>query len=132
MKTVMTLGILAQVLITNAQVYYSPISYRPTYEMEVEELHTMIFINEEDSTIVFHNATYEGEITNLKIDSVKLKDWMFQPDKSIKTYFCTDVDEYKYTYNVYVLDLIKKYNTIRLIYRWDDISIEEYSYVVKE
>ena len=114
----------------SGQVYYSPISYRPTYETEVEELHTMIFINEEDSTIVFHNATYEGEITNLKIDSIKIKDWTFE-SKNVKTYFCTDIDEFKYIYNVYVLDLIKKYNTIKLIYRWDDISIEEYSYVVK-
>ena len=125
----MTLGILAQVLITNAQVYYSPISFMPTYETETQVLHTMIFINEEDSTIIFHDATYEGEIANFRIDSVKIKEWAYEL-YPVKTYFCTDLDEWRA--QVYVLDLIKKYNIIKLIYRWDDISIEEYSYVVKE
>ena len=112
-----------------SQVYYSFISYTPTYETEIQNLQTVIFINEDKNSIIFHNATYDGEIINLKIDSIFSKNWKFEFYPT-KTYICTDLDEWRV--KVYVLDLIKFKNTIKLIYKWDDISIEEYSYMVKE
>ena len=73
-----TMVIWALTLTVNAQVYHSYMFYRPTYDSEVEELHTTIFINEVENKIVFHNATYEGEVTNLQIDSIKIKHWFFE------------------------------------------------------
>lgn len=123
-----TMVIWALTVNVKAQVYHSYVSYRPTYDSEVEELHTTIFINEVENKIVFYNATYEGEVTNLQIDSIKIKHWFFEI-ASVKTYFCTDIDEWRA--KVYVIDLSENHNLIKLIYRWDEISIEEYFYLVK-
>lgn len=90
-------------------------------------MNTTIKIEEIKNKITFYNATYEGEITNLRIDSIKLQYWTYELGE-VKTYFCTDMDE---NIQIFVLNLINKKNAIKLIYKWDDISIEEYSFVVK-
>lgn len=112
---------------TYSQNYASKVVYRPTYESEVEALNVSINIREDKNTITLHNATYEGEVTNLRIDSIRVKYWTYELGE-VKTFFCTDLDEEHV--QIYVLDLIKPKNTIKLIYKWDEISIEEYSFIV--
>lgn len=110
-----------------AQTYNSLVVYTPTYESQVESANTTISIKEDKNSITFYNATYQGEVTNLRIDSIKTHYWTYELGE-IKTFFCTDLDE---DMKIIVLDLIKTKNTIKLIYIWDEISIEEYSFIVK-
>lgn len=112
----------------NCQYYESLVMYAPTYENEVASANTSIRIDEKKNIITLYNATYEGEVTNLKVDSIKTMYWTFEQG-DIKTYFCTDTDDWRP--KIRVLDLIQKKNTIKLIYLWDEISIEEYSFVIK-
>jgi len=111
-----------------SQTYDSFVAYSPTYESTVESKETTISIKEDKNSITFYNATYDGEVTNLRIDSVKTKYWTYELGE-VKTFFCTDLDE---DMMIIVLDLINLKNTIKLIYVWDEISIEEYSFIVKK
>lgn len=112
-----------------SQYYPSMVMYAPTYENEIESVNASIRIDEEKNIITFYNATYEGEVTNLRIDSVVIRYWTYEID-DVKTYFCTDLDDWHP--KILVLDLIQRKNTIKLIYLWDQISIEEFSFVVKQ
>lgn len=125
-KIVIILVIWALALITNAQTYNSLVSYFPTYETDEQAFNVTIKIQEDRNLITFYNATYEGEITNLRIDSIKTMYWTFEQGE-VKTFFCTNVDD---THpKIRVLDLMKTKNVIKLIYLWDEISIEEYSFI---
>ena len=110
-----------------AQTYNSLVVYTPTYESQVESTNTTILIKEDKKIITVYNATYQGEIANLRIDSIKTHFGTYELGE-IKTFFCTDLDE---DIKINVLDLIKPKNTIKLVYIWDEISIEEYSFIVK-
>ena len=110
-----------------AQIYNILVFYTPTYESQVESTNTTISIQEDKNSITFYNATHHGEVTNLRLDSIQKHYWTYELGE-IKTFFCTDLDE---DMKIIVLDLIKTKNTIKLIYIWDEISIEEYSFIVK-
>lgn len=113
----------------HSQHYTSMVMYAPTYENEIESVKASVRIDEEKNSITFYNATYEGDVTNLRIDSIGTRYWTYEID-DVKTYFCTDLDDWHP--KILVLDLIQRKNTIKLIYIWDEISIEEFSFVVKE
>lgn len=111
----------------SAQTHSSYITLMPTYERVVEDKITTIKINADKKVIVLVGATFEGEVTNLRIDTIVTRSWTYQK-VPVKAYYCTDIDQ---DVKIIVLDLINTENTLKLLYLWDEISIEEYSFLIK-
>jgi hypothetical protein len=109
-----------------AQIYKSYLTLMPVIKYENESKITDIIIT--SAAITIKNATYQDEILNLRIDSILNKEWDSYTGY-IKTYYCTDIDINK-SPKVFLLDLLEKQQTFKLIYVWDEITIEEHLFCI--
>lgn len=128
MKKILFLLFFLATISLSAQTFHSFVMHTPTYEEEILDIKTTF--NIQDSTILIYNASYEGEKTKLKIDSITNgHGWRYEENVT-KTYYCT-LDAYKPT-KVIILDIIDYKNAIKVVYILDAITIDTYTYTVNK